>query len=235
VGDLNNFEIRTRIENRLRKILDIYIHAQSVPDFKDSILAIHTAIDDALNLDLSPEERKDPFSKKVEQFDAELHSFYQISEVTLLRNEIAHPTRVFHDAEVRQAAKTFVDFAIAAWPKLFESQPPFILHPDYSPPASTLKSDFYDSQPASMDSEFYSSQPLPPPPPPLIFPDELPDFSQEVEPVPPAPETTLSPPKKHFAPPRFRCPFGLKIFCICPGTICCSALPVPGWGLCSLA
>jgi hypothetical protein len=204
VGDLNNHEIRTRIENRLRKILDIYIHAQSMADFKDTILAVHTAIDDALNLDLTPEERKEPFSKKVMRFDAELYSFYQINEATLLRNEIAHPTRPFSDAEVRQAAKTFVDFAIAAWPNLFESQPPYILHPDNSQ-TLPIENDFYDSQPSPLESEFYASQPLPPPPP-LIFPDELPDFSQAAEPVPPAPETTLPPPKKHFTLPRFSFP-----------------------------
>jgi hypothetical protein len=192
VGDVDNNEIRTRIENRLRKILDVYSHAQSVADFKESILAVHTAIDDALNLDLTPEDIKEPFSKKVEQFDAKLHSFYQINQVTLLRNEIAHPTRVFREAEVRQAAKNFVDFAIAAWPSLFKSQPPYILHPDYS-------------KTVPVDSEFYASQPLPPPPP-LIFPDKPSDFSQEVEPVPPLSETALPPLKKHIAQPRFSFP-----------------------------
>jgi hypothetical protein len=188
---MNNHEIRARIEVRLRKILDIYSQAQSIGDFKDAVLAVHTAIDDAINLELTPEERKEPFSKKVERFYPELHSFYHIGEVTLLRNEIAHPVRVFREEEVRQAARAFVDFASAAWPNLFESPPPYIHHPDPTPYA-------------------HFDHPLPPPPP-LIFPDEPVSSLEDIESIPPEPASALAPEKKMAnTPARLALPDGLR-------------------------
>jgi hypothetical protein len=188
---MNNHEIRARIEVRLRKILDIYSQAQSIGDFKDAVLAVHTAIDDAINLDLTPEERKEPFSKKVERFYPELHSFYNIAEVTLLRNEIAHPVRVFKEEEVRQAAKAFVDFANAAWPNLFESPPPYIIHPNPAPLA-------------------HFNHPLPPPPP-LIFPDEPVSSLEDIESIPPEPASAVAREKnKANTPFRFALPEWLR-------------------------
>jgi hypothetical protein len=126
---LNDYDLQARVEARLRKILDLYARAHTVSDFKDVILIIHTAIEEVIDREFQTEEKPESFNQKVQAVFPDLYELYNISDVTRLRNHIAHPTRVFQETEVRAAARSFVDFTLAAWPDLFGSLPPLIMHP----------------------------------------------------------------------------------------------------------
>jgi hypothetical protein len=168
---MNEPDMRAGIEVRLRKILDHYSQAASVGDFKEAILAVHTAIEEALNLDLMEADQILSFNEKVQQRYPDLYNYYQISEITRLRNHIAHPKRAFKEMELRPAALNFVDFTLSAWPDLFDSQPPVILHPGIA------------EQPSDPEGRAFS----PPPPLPLYEYGPGP-VSDGIEAIPPEPE-----------------------------------------------
>jgi hypothetical protein len=182
---LNDYELRARVEARLRKILDLYSRAHTVSDFKDVILIIHTAIEEVIDREFQTEEKPESFNQKVQAVFPDLYERYNISDVTRLRNHIAHPTRVFQETEVRAAARSFVDFTLAAWPGLFGSLPPLIMHPLPS------ETPWEVNQPTTADALPYGSS----------ISDEY-----EVEPVPVGSE----PKKKAFTIPGFAAPAELR-------------------------
>jgi hypothetical protein len=184
---MNDSDIRAGIEVRLRTILEAYVNAASAGDFKDAILGIHTAIEEALNLEFNQDDRPESFGEKVQRLYPDLYAHYNINELARLRNHIAHPKRPFQEEELREAARQFVDFTLAVWPDLFGKQPPMILPPgiDEIPPAlGTAR----------------SSSPLPPPPPPLgSFERAAQPYSYE-ETVPYSPEEEPQPAEAVRAP-----------------------------------
>jgi hypothetical protein len=168
---MNDSEVRAGIEVRLRKILDAYANAASAGDFKDAILGIHTAVEEALDLEFAENDRPESFGEKVQGLYPDLYAHYNINDLARLRNHIAHPKRIFQEDELRHAARDFVDFTLAAWPDLFGRQPPVILHPGIAqtPPAFNTAG---------------SASPLPPPPPPLGDFERAPVPYTYEEPVP---------------------------------------------------
>ncbi len=120
---------RVSIEWRLRRILKCYEEARSVGDFKDAVLGVHTALEDAMDLELGPDARDWPFSQKFLQLFPDLHDQYQVDELNRQRNHYAHPKRLFEEGETRETAHRIVELSIQVWPQLFHTRVPSVSFP----------------------------------------------------------------------------------------------------------
>ncbi len=128
----------TRIEIRLNRILEIYSQARVRGDFYEATLAVHTALEDALNVRLEEQDRNLPFSEKFERVLPGLFRSHSVDQLNKQRNFLSHPKQTFGDAEVRKTAIAFVDLAIAAWPSLFGHSAPAVTHPGTSTGDATM-------------------------------------------------------------------------------------------------
>jgi len=165
----NNSSELTRIETRLSKILEAYSRAQVRGDFYEAILAVHTAIEDALNIRLDEQVKDLSFCEKFERVLPDLFESYSVDQLNRQRNYLGHPKQIFSDADIRKTATAFVDLAIAAWPRLFGHSAPAITQPGMTTGDATMDAALYFAGrspepsfagPAAAPSAIETSQPV---------------------------------------------------------------------------
>jgi hypothetical protein len=145
----------SRIERRLRQVLELYTKAQARGDFLEAVLAVHNALEDALDAHLGEQATELNFSQKAQALLPQLHDRFEVERLNKQRNFYAHPKQQFTDNEIRDTAVGFVNLALAAWTTLFGhyTSPPAVTHPPVSSPAFSVNT---------------SAAPKPQTPPPLV-------------------------------------------------------------------
>lgn len=130
-----------RIERRLHQVLELYTKAQGRGDFLEAVLAVHNALEDALDAHLGEQASELSFSQKAQALLPQLHDRFEVERLNKQRNFYAHPKQQFTANEIRDTAVGFVNLALAAWTTLFGhyTSPPAVTHPPVSPPASSVQ------------------------------------------------------------------------------------------------
>jgi hypothetical protein len=130
----------SRIERRLRQVLELYTNAHTRGDFLEAILGVHKALEDALNTHLDEQAAELTFSQKAQALLPELYDRFEVEQLNKQRNFYAHPKQQFTANEIRDTAVGFVNLALAAWTTLFGhyTSPPAVTHPPVSSPAFSV-------------------------------------------------------------------------------------------------
>lgn len=123
-----NQEELNKVEHRMRRVLENYELASQRGDYLEAVLAVHTALEDALKLYLDEEQAKEFsfFDKVGAILPNQLESLGQLNTE---RSYYAHPRQRVMDSEFQGTAMRLVDQVLEAWPKIFSGSPPAIIHP----------------------------------------------------------------------------------------------------------
>ena len=124
----------TETKRRLTLFLKHYEQAKGRADFLEAALGIQTALERALDAQLSAEAARDlAFAQKFEAVLPNLAAAWNVAELGELRNRYAHPTMTYGLDQYRPLADEYVGLALAAWPRLFGGAPPAVAAPAAMP------------------------------------------------------------------------------------------------------
>lgn len=129
-------------KRRLALFLKHYEQARGRADFFEAALGIQTALENALDAQLSPEDAASlAFAQKFEKVLPNLASAWNVAELGELRNRYAHPYTTYTLEQYRYLADELVGLALAGWPRLFGGAPPGVTAPESLPDDDRLLQD----------------------------------------------------------------------------------------------
>ncbi len=121
-------------KRRLTLFLKHYEQARGRADFLEVALGIQTALERALDAQLSAEAARElAFAQKFETVLPNLAAAWNVAELAELRNRYAHPYTTYNLDQYRPLADEYVGLALAAWPRLFGGAPPGVVAPESMP------------------------------------------------------------------------------------------------------
>lgn len=121
-------------KRRLSLFLKHYEQARSRADFLEVALGIQTALENALDAQLSQEDAVSlSFAQKFEVVLPNLASAWNVAELGGLRNRYAHPYTTYTLEQYRHLADELVGLTLAAWPRLFGGASPGVTAPESLP------------------------------------------------------------------------------------------------------
>lgn len=129
-------------KRRLSLFLKHYQEARSRADFLEVVLGLQTALETALDAQLSPPDADSlAFAQKFAAVLPNLASAWNVAELGGLCNRYAHPDTTYTLEQYRRLADELVGLALAAWPRLFGGAPPGVTAPESLPDDDRLLPD----------------------------------------------------------------------------------------------
>lgn len=96
----------SRIERRIRKILELYERARTRGDFLEATLSVHNALEEALNVHLDEQTLEQTFNQKATTVLPRLYGRFNVAELNKQRNFYARPPRPAFLSNQRRISST---------------------------------------------------------------------------------------------------------------------------------
>lgn len=115
------------LKRRAPEVMAAYRSAQTRGQFLESIFAIHTLIEDALDCRFSEEEGRQLTLLEMAERAIPFYAS-DLGDLHRERGRLAHPRESTGSGEIQALAVRFVDFAIQVWPELLGRPVPRVTH-----------------------------------------------------------------------------------------------------------